>query len=114
MADANPGVVEATTVIAAKLGSGLLGSLAALRWLPKESTWIDRLIAFASGIATAVIVGPAIAEISNASSTLEYAIVFLVGLFGMAVVGELMSAIRDVQLGAIAGSWIRKLLGLGG
>ena len=39
---------------------------------------------------------------------------FVVGLFGMAVVGELMSAIKDVGIGSIAGSWIRKLLGLGG
>lgn len=114
MADANPGVVEVTTVLAAKLASGLLGSLAALRWMPKESTWSDRLVALASGIATAVIVGPAIAEISNASTTIEYAIVFVVGLFGMAVVGELMLAIKEIGLPAIARDFIRKLLRIGG
>lgn len=114
MADASPGIVEATTLAAAKLGSGLAGSLLALRWIPKESGWLDRLTAFVGGLSAAMFVGPAIAEISNASATIEYAIVFVVGLFGMAAVGQLMETIKEIGLPAIARDFIRKFLRIGG
>lgn len=108
------GLIEVSSVLLAKIGSGVAGSLAALRWLPKESTWADRLASLAGGIAAATILGPAIAEVANASTRIEYAIVFVVGLFGMAVIGELMTAIREVQLATIARDAIRKILRIGG
>lgn len=115
MADTNPTMIEAAIAAAAKLWPGLLGSLVALRWLPVDTTKLDRAIAAIGGFAAASTVGPMIAELSGVQSVrIESGIVFVVGLFGMAVVGELMAAIKEVGIGSIAGSWIRKLLGLGG
>lgn len=113
MADASPGVIEATTVLAAKLGSGLLGSLLSLRWMPTETTKLDRFIAVLGGFAAAALVGPAIAEVSGVhSARIENAIVFAVGLFGMTVVSELMVVVKEVGLPAIVRDLARKVFGL--
>lgn len=115
MADTNPTLIEAAAAAAAKLWPGLLGSLVALRWLPKETTKFDRAIAAIGGFAASSLVGPAIAEIAGVNSVrIESGIVFVVGLFGMAVVGELMSAIKEIGLPELARDFVRKLLRIGG
>lgn len=109
------GLPEATLAMLAKLGAGISGSLISLQFLPKDAPWLDRFVALAGGVAAATIVGPALTELTGTSSaTLEYSIVFLVGLFGMTVIGELMKSIREVQLPAIIRDAIRKLLRIGG
>jgi hypothetical protein len=115
MADANPTLIDAFAAAVAKLWPGLLGSLIALRWLPAETTRTDRAIAAIGGFAAASTVGPMIADLSGVQSVrIESGIVFVVGLFGMAVVGELMSAIKEVGIPTLARDFIRKLFRLGG
>jgi len=115
MADTNPTTIEAAIAAAAKLWPGLLGSLVALRWLPKETTRLDRAVAAIGGFAAASTVGPMIAELSGVQSVrIESGIVFVVGLFGMAVVGELMTAIKEVGIPVLARDFVRKVLRIGG
>lgn len=114
MADTSPTLIETAIAAAAKLWPGLLGSLIALRWLPTETTRIDRAIAAIGGFAAASTVGPMIAELSGIGSPrIESGIVFVIGLFGMAVVGELMRTIKEVGLPTIVRDFIRKLFRLG-
>lgn len=76
---------------------GILGSLVALRFLPAGATWIDRLAAFGGGYGCAVFIGPAIFGWTGlASPEIGKGIEFVLGLFGMAAVGELLRAMREV------------------
>jgi hypothetical protein len=106
------GVLDTVAQAAAKLWPGLAGALVALRWLPVESSRMDRAIAAVGGFAAASNIGPALAEVSGVASVrVEAGIVFAVGLFGMALAGEVIRALKDAQLGAIIGDWLRRLLG---
>lgn len=100
---------------AAKLWPGLAGALVALRWLPVDTTRLDRFFAAIGGFVAAVNLGPAISEVVGVSSQrVESGIVFAVGLFGMAVAGELISAIKDMQFAEIARDAIRRIFRIGG
>lgn len=113
MPETTPGFFEAMTGAAAKLWPGLVGSLVALRWLPADATRFDRFIGAIGGFAAAANVGPMIAEFAGVhSQSIEGGIAFIVGLFGMAIAGELMVGLREIRIGQIVGSWIRKILGV--
>lgn len=113
MPDKGFGWWETVLTLAAKLWPGILGSLVALRWLPAESTRLDRAISGIGGFGAASTVGPMIAEIAGVNSVrIEAGIVFVVGLFGMAVVGEIMRAMKEIGLGSIISAWIRRILGV--
>ena len=111
-AEPQPGLWDTVAQAAAKLWPGLAGALVALRWLPSETTRLDRAIAAIGGFAAAANVGPALAEVSGVASVrVEAGIVFATGLFGMALAGEVLRALKEIQLGTIIGDWLRRLLG---
>lgn len=112
MAAEQQGIWDTVAQAAAKLWPGLAGAVVALRWLPVETTRVDRAIAAVGGFAAAANIGPALAEVSGVASVrVEAGIVFAVGLFGMALAGEVIRALKEVQLGTIVGDWLRRLLG---
>lgn len=104
---------EALATLAAKLGPGVLGSIVALRGLPPDATWGQRVTAVGGGVAAAFYLAPAIHEWTGmASRNMEGALSFLVGAFAMVVIGEVHATIRDVQLAVIARDALRKFLRL--
>lgn len=112
MAADQQGIWDTVVQAAAKLWPGLAGALVALRWLPVDSTRWDRFFAAIGGFVAAANLGPAISDIVGISSQrVEAGIVFAVGLFGMALAGEVIRALKEVQLGTIVGDWLRRLLG---
>ena len=114
-AEPQPGFWDTVTQMAAKLWPGLAGAVVALRWLPVETTRVDRAIAAVGGFAAAANIGPALAEVSGVASVrVEAGIVFAVGLFGMAVAGEIISTVKQLQLAEIARDAIRKIFRIGG
>lgn len=111
MADTNPTVWESALAALWKLWPGIAGALIALRWQPAEATRFDRAVSAVSGFLAAIYVAPLIVEVANVSSyRIESGIVFLTGLFSMVVVGEIMLAIKNMELGTILGDWIRTIL----
>lgn len=110
---AGQGLGDALIAVASKVVPGVLGSAVALRWAPGDATFGQRLTAFAGGIAAAYYVAPALYEWTGMSArNLEGALSFLVGTFAMVVIGEVTSAMRELQLASIARDAIRKLLGI--
>lgn len=104
---------EALVALAAKLGPGVLGSIVALRGLPPDATWGQRVTAVGGGVAAAYYLAPAIHEWTGMSSrNFEGALSFLVGAFAMVVIGEATSTIRELQLAVIARDALRKFLRL--
>lgn len=115
MAGEQQGLWDTVAQAAAKLWPGLAGALVALRWLPVDTTRADRFFAAIGGLVAAANLGPAISEIVGISSQrVEAGIVFAVGLFGMAVAGELIQTVRELQLAALARDAIRKIFRIGG
>ena len=115
MAGEQQGIWDAVATAAAKLWPGLAGALVALRWLPVETTRTDRFFAAIGGFMAAANLGPAISEIVGISSQrVEAGIVFAVGLFGMAVAGELISTLKELQLAEFVRDALRKIFRIGG
>lgn len=98
----------------AKLWPGLAGALVALRWLPVDTTRIDRFFAAIGGFVAAVNLGPAISEVVGATQRVESGIVFATGLFGMAVAGELIATLKGMELGEFVKDALRKIFRIGG
>lgn len=113
--DTPPDTLGPLAAAAAKFGPGLLGALASLRWLPPEMKRLGRAVSTVGGFSAAMYVGPMIAEITSVSSVKgEAGIIFLTGLFGMIFAGELISAIKEAQLGPLLRDWLRRFFRLGG
>lgn len=114
-AEPQPGIWDTVTQMAAKLWPGLAGAVVALRWLPVETTRVDRFFAAIGGFVAAVNLGPAISEVVGVTSQrVESGIVFATGLFGMAVAGEIIATVKQLQLAEIARDAIRKIFRIGG
>lgn len=106
-------LLDSLTALAARIGPGIVGSALALRWLPAESTRWDRAVSLVGGLGVAIYVGPAIAAVSAIERPqYEAGIIFAAGLFGMLVAGELVAAIREVQLGPLLRDWLRRMFGI--
>lgn len=113
MGQVDDGTLAALGAAAAKLAPGILGSLISLRALPMGSTWSDRFAAFVGGVGASMYVGPALTEWAGISSArIEAGVGFAIGLFGMVVVGELVTTFRELGLAQILRDWIRKVLGI--
>ena len=113
MAQVDEGTLTAIGAALAKLAPGILGSLISLRALPMGATWGDRFTAFVGGVGASMYVVPALTGWAGISSAhIEAGIGFAVGLFGMVVVGELVSTFRELGLAQILRDWLRKILGV--
>lgn len=114
MAADQQGIWDTVAQAAAKLWPGLAGALVALRWLPVETTRTDRFFAAIGGFVAAVNLGPAISDaVGISSQRVEAGIVFAVGLFGMAVAGELISTLKELQLAEFVRDALRKIFRIG-
>lgn len=111
MGQVDDGTLAALGAAAAKLAPGILGSLISLRALPMGSTWSDRFAAFVGGVGASMYVGPALTEWAGISSARIEA-GFATGLFGMVVVGEIVTTFRELGLAQILRDWLRKVLGI--
>jgi hypothetical protein len=97
-----------------KLWPSLLGAALSLRWMPKDSTTLQRAFSGAGGVGIAYMFGPATVELTGATSEgMAMAIGGLLAMFGLLVCGEIAQAMREVGLGAILRDFVRKLLRLG-
>lgn len=86
---------------------GAVGGVVALRFAP-GLTWPERAFNVASASAVAGFCGPAIAEwFTLRSSSMSYAAVFLVGLFGLGLTATVMEWIRTAKLSDLL-PWFKK------
>lgn len=106
--------VSAALVAAlAKMAPGVAGAIISLRFMPVETTWLDRLMSVAGGIAASAFLAPAVSEwLGVASVRIEAGMGFMMGSLGLVVLGEATKAVREAQLGQALRGWIRKLAGL--
>lgn len=113
MSDFSPNLTDALWATTIKIWPGIMGSLASLRFMPKESTWGDRATSLITGVIIASYLGPGIAEITGVDSEiLRSSITLLAGLFSMTVIGELIATIKEVGLPAILRDTLRKFMRL--
>jgi hypothetical protein len=106
-------VRDAVMAALAKYGPGLAGSFLSLRFLPKDATFSDRLWASVGGVASAFFLTPAVVEVAGvASARVEGSMGFLAGVIGMALLGQLAAAVREVRLVSILTDALRSRLGL--
>lgn len=113
--DPQPDTYGPLTGIAGKIIAGLLGAIVSLRWLPVEMTKLGRAVSVLGGFGAAMFVGPMIAELVEVTTSRgEAGIIFLSGLFGMMFAGEVISALKEAQIGPLLRDWLRKLFRVGG
>jgi len=94
---------------------GVLSSIIALRWLPAESTRLDRFFAALGGAAAAVNLAPAAAELMGITSVkVEAGVIFMTGLFGMTIAGSLIATIRQLELASFITDVWKKFFRTGG
>lgn len=113
-AEPQAGVWEALLAFASKMLPATVGAAISLKFLPEGATKVQAAFTLLGGVSTAAFAGPAVAELVSASPSIAAVLNFAIGLFGLAVIGQLWAAIRDVQAGSILKDAIRKFLGLGG
>jgi TctA family transporter len=107
------GLAAALAKLLPNILPGIAGAIVALRWQPVEATKFDRFVSAVCGFIASIYVAPLIIDVASVSSNrIEAGIVFLTGLFSMVVVGELMLAVRALQLAEIARDTIRSVLRL--
>lgn len=111
--DPQTGLLDSALAFAAKLWPGVAGSLIALRWQPSDSTRIDRALSALIGVVLAMIFGPMVSELAHVSSpNVQQGIGAVIGMFGLVIVGQLMSTLKEIQLGALVSDWLRAFLRL--
>lgn len=74
---------------------GLIGSVISLRFLSELNVW-QRVISVFSGMIVAAYCTPLVVELLSLKPSTEGAIAFLIGLFGMSLVGAIEKAIPDI------------------
>jgi hypothetical protein len=107
------GLLEAAIAALAKLMPGILGALIALRFHQETSFW-GRMFVLICSVILSTALGPAINEaLEILTPQRQAAVHFLVGLFGLFVVSEVIKAIKEIGLAEIARDLLRKVLGIG-
>lgn len=86
---------------------GALGSLVSMLFV--RDTWLRRAGMFAAGCALAYFGTPWVAKASDLDRGFTG---FLLGLFGMAVVGKIFETLRDLEPATFIRDWLRKRAGL--
>lgn len=110
-ADPQTGALELIWAALSKILPGLLGAVIALQWQPAGASKLDGAIAALSGFAAAYYLSPLVVELVGITSLQwEYGISFLVGLFSMAIAGQIMLALKGMELGSIVRDFVRKTL----
>lgn len=107
-----PDILAALWAVLAKVAPGVAGSILALRWVPEGATRWDRVWTVVGGVLFAVYVGPFLSEAFELSEGLQSGLLFVVGLFGMTVAGQITVAIKEVGLAAIVAAWVKRILGV--
>lgn len=92
---------------ASKFSAGFVGSLVSLRWLP--GTVLQRIQMLAAGTAVSWFAADPIAKWSGMNAGTAG---FFLGVFGMAVVDKIFTAISTSPLAATFNEWLRKTIGL--
>lgn len=90
------------------LTAGALGALVGLRYAPGLS-WFERVANVATGTVFAGYVAPAAGEVFKLSTvSMQSALAFAIGMFGMSVAAAVMQGLRDIKLGEIMTGWISR------
>lgn len=100
--------IDTQKVIAHPLAAGVLGALVGLRFAP-GITWLERVSNVATGTVFAGYVAPAAGEIFRLSTvSMQSALAFAIGMFGMSAAAAVMQGLRDIKLGEIMTGWISR------
>ncbi len=100
--------IDTQKVIAHPLAAGVLGALVGLRFAPGV-TWLERVSNVATGTVFAGYVAPAAGEIFRLSTvSMQSALAFAIGMFGMSAAAAVMQGLRDIKLGEIMTGWISR------
>lgn len=90
------------------LAAGVLGALVGLRFAPGIS-WLERVANVATGTVFAGYVAPAAGELFRLSTvSMQSALAFAIGMFGMSAAAAIMQGLRDIKLGEIMTGWISR------
>lgn len=82
-----------------KFSAAVLGALIGLNFIPAGLTVWGRLVYAVGGLSCASLLGPAVNEFAGIDGRYQSAgVVFLSGMLGMVVIGELVATIRGLQL----------------
>lgn len=107
------GVMAAISVLLAKLGPGIAGSVISIKFMPVGATWSARFFSLVGGVAASAYLAPAIGDwLGVSSARIEAGMGFLVGSLAMVVLGEATQAVHEAQVGRAVRGWLRKRAGL--
>lgn len=100
--------LDPNKIFANPLTAGVAGALVGLRFAPGMS-WLERITNVASGAACAGFVAPAAGELFNLSSiSMQGALAFAIGMFGMSLAASIMQGVRELKLADIISGWISR------
>lgn len=112
MAEPTHLTIEAALTAVAKLLPGLFGSVVGAVFVHTDLPLIKRWLAVAGGVGLAVFVGPATTTVLDVTSReVQAAVDVGIGLFGIALVGEIARSIGQLELGRRLGEAIDRKLG---
>ncbi|MCW3539340.1 holin [Burkholderia cenocepacia] len=102
MAEPTTSATTAGVALLLKLAPGAIGSLLSLRFVGQELSFGKRVTTFVAGTVVAYFVTPLVtSRFGIGSPDLQAAMGFLVGLFGLSIVGEGFKAISSGALMSI-------------
>jgi len=100
--------IEPQKIVAHPLAAGVLGAMVGLRFAP-GLTWFERVANVATGTIFAGYVAPAAGETFRLSTvSMQSALAFAIGMFGMSAAAAVMQGLRDIKLGEIMTGWISR------
>jgi hypothetical protein len=108
--DGSDGLLGALGLTLKNLVAGAVASFVALRFFEGLGT-AERWTTFVGGWAIAAYGGPPLNAYLELAPKLEIGIVFLLGLFGMAIAAELIRLIRDTDWKGIVDGLLRRARG---
>ena len=100
--------IDPHRIAAHPLTAGLAGAVVGLRFAPGLS-WVERIANVFAGSMCAGFVGPATSEMFNlTSNSMQSALAFAIGMFGMSIAAAIFQALRDIKLTEIITDWLSR------
>lgn len=87
---------------------GAAGAVVALKFAP-GATWVERATNVLAGSLCAGIGAPVLTDWLRVSSPgAQSFVAFVVGLFGLSLCAAIVQGLKDIKLGDVAASWLRR------
>lgn len=87
---------------------GLIGACLSMYFAQPGMHWLTRLVYCSGGTACAYVGAPALAEYFALSVAATSAVGFVLGVFGMSVLGALQTVLRESKFAEQLATWLRR------